>query len=115
MIKNFLSDQVTKAFNQKFPQIGEIADFDLSGNDIKVIFNLKGETVPVELKLTDVRWSLTEDDGEKKFNLHFASFTSSKIWLNEILAMLAEKTGNRLSLPDQFSLAPVKMMFPKLK
>jgi len=115
MIKNFLSDQVTKAFNQKFPNVGEISDFDLSGNDIKVVFNLKGEAAPVELKLTDVRWSVTEGDGDKKFNLHFGSFTSSKIWLNELLAMLADKTERKLSFPDQFSLAPVKMMFPKLK
>lgn len=113
MIKNFLSDQVTKAFNAKLGRIGEIADFDLSGNDIKIVFNLKGETVPVELKMTNVRWSVTEEDGDKKFNLHFATFTSSKIWLDEILTMLSEKVQNKLSFPDQFQLAPVKMMFPK--
>ncbi len=111
MIKNFLSDQVTKAFNSKLSRVGEIADFDLSGNDIRVVFNLKGETVPVELKMTDVRYSVA--DG--KFNLHFKEFTSSKIWLNEILAMLAEKTEHTLSMPDQFALAPLKMMFPKAK
>ncbi len=111
MIKNFLSSQVTQAFNSKLSRIGEIADFDLSGNDIRVVFNLKGETVPVELKMTDVCYSVA--DG--KFNLHFKEFTSSKIWLNEILAMLAEKTEHTLSLPDQFSLAPLKMMFPKKK
>lgn len=109
MIKNFLSDQVTKAFNSKLSRVGEIADFDLSGNDIRVVFNLKGETVPVELKMTDVRYSVS--DG--KFHLHFKEFTSSKIWLNEILAMLAEKTEHTLSMPDQFALAPLKMMFPK--
>ena len=113
MIKNFLSDQVTKAFNSKLSRVGEIADFDLSGNDIKVVFNLKGETVPVELRMTNVKWSVTDDDGDKKFNLHFDKFTSSKIWLDEILIMLSEKMQNKLSFPDQFALAPVKMMFPK--
>lgn len=113
MIKNFISDQVTKAFNQKLSRVGEIVDFDLSGNDVRVVFNLKGETVPVELKVTNVKWSVTEEGGEKKFNIHFDKFTSSKIWLDEILSMLAEKTNHCLSLPDQFALAPVKMMFPK--
>ena len=107
MIKNFISDQVTKAFNQKLSRIGEIADFDLSGNDVRVVFNLKGENVPVELKITNVKWSVSEEEGEKKFNLHFDKFSSSKIWLDELLTMLAEKTNHRLSLPDQFALAPV--------
>lgn len=106
---NFISDQITKFVNQRIAAIGTVDSLDVGRDSITATLALRGETVPVHLELAGIRWST----GEGKFHIHFQASRASKEWLQGILDLVAEKTGNCISVPDKFALAPLKMLFPK--
>jgi hypothetical protein len=106
---NFISDQLVKFLNQRMTGIGAVDALDVGHDAVVATVSLQGETEPVRLELSGIRWST----GDGQFHLHFQIARASKEWMQGLLNILAEKTGKRISLPDKFSLAPLKMLFPK--
>ncbi|MDR2430471.1 MAG: hypothetical protein LBD14_06275 [Puniceicoccales bacterium] len=106
---NFISNQIAKFVNQRIAGIGTVDSLDVGHDSITAALALCDEPVPVRLEITGIRWSA----GEGKFHVHFQSVRASKKWIQGIIDLAVEKAGNRISVPDKISLAPLKMMFPK--
>lgn len=104
---NFINDQITKFLNQKMQGVGQIDNLQIEDNAIKVTIALNGEPEPVQLEILGISWSTSSGT----LHIYFESARASKVWLQALLNIAAEKTGKRLSIPDKFSLAPIKMMF----
>lgn len=108
---NFISDQILKFLNPRIVGIGIIETFELGDASAVATVRLHGEMDTVRVELTGISWSVEAG----KFRIHYATATASKLWIQGILDLLAEKNGKVLSFPDKLSLMPVKMLFPKQK
>lgn len=106
---NFISDQLTKVLNQKMQGIGQVDQLTIENDAVKATLTLNGETEPLQLEVLGIRWA-TKDG---KLNIYFESARASKVWMQGLINALTAKTGRCISLPDKFSLAPVKMLFRK--
>jgi len=107
---NFITDQIVNALNQKFGNIGQVADLDLSKDSVAITLNLAGEENQITLEAHGLSYSVT--DG--KMNLFFTDLVCrEKQWVQEIFKIVAEKTGRVISFPDSIKLMPLKMLLPK--
>jgi hypothetical protein len=108
-MSSFIGEQLTKYINKHIEGVGSVQSLEVGRDIITASVNLSGESEPLQLELGGIRWSTSEGT----FHLHFHTALASKPWIQGVLNIVAQKTGKRISFPDRFSLAPVKMMFPK--
>jgi len=107
---NFITDQIVNALNQKFGNIGQVANLDFSKDSVAITLNLAGEESPITLEAHGLSYSVS--DG--KMNLFFTDLVCrEKRWVQEIFKIVAEKTGRVISFPDSLKLMPLKMLLPK--
>lgn len=93
-------------------KVGNMTDFAFSGGNLTLTIELKGEEgAPVSLKINGIAYRV--EDG--KMNIYFDKAEASRPWLQGILELVGEKTGNKFSIPDSMRLMPLKMLLPKKK
>lgn len=107
---NFISQQIINALNQKFGSVGQITDLSFSKENVSVTLTLAGEERPITLEANGLSWNVS--DG--KMNLWFSELICrDKLWIQEILKIVVEKTGSVVSFPDSLKLMPLKMLLKK--
>ncbi|MDR2512908.1 MAG: hypothetical protein LBD01_03820 [Puniceicoccales bacterium] len=108
---NFISDQLVKHLNQRLAQVGSVEALDLERDALKVTLKLRGDEEEIRLEFSGISW-FTEDG---KFNLRYDNAYASREWIQGVLGIIREKSGNAFSMPDAIHLMPLKMLFPKAR
>ncbi|MDR1816903.1 MAG: hypothetical protein LBR07_01705 [Puniceicoccales bacterium] len=108
-MSTFISDQLAKFLNSRLEDVGRVTALDVGRDGVTATLELRGEPEPLQLSLTGISW----DAADGRFHLHYTGATASKEWLQALLVLLGKRFHQRVSLPDKFSLMPLKMLFPK--